>query len=75
MNHDVSVLASRLEENFNCVLSTTSSDVWYIDSGASAHITGVRDCFSDYQEEQMNFKITLGNKAKCTLVGRGTVVF
>ena len=23
----------------------------------------------------MNFQITLGNKAKCTLVGRGTIVF
>ena len=73
MDHDVSILASRLEEDFACVSST--SDVWYIDSGASAHMTGVRDCFSDYQEEQMNFKITMGNKAKCTPIGRGTVVF
>ena len=75
MDHDVFVLTSRLEEDFACVSSTMSSDVWYIDSGASAHMTGVRDCFSDYQEEQMNFKITMGNKAKCTPIGRGTVVF
>ena len=75
MDHDVSILASRLEEDFSCVSSTTSSDVWYIDSGASALMTGVWHCFSDYQEEQMNFKITMGNKAKCTPIGRGTVVF
>ena len=75
MEHDVSVLASILEEDFAFVSSTVSSDAWYINSGASAHMIGVRDCFSDYQEEQMNFKITMGNKAKCTPVGRGTVVF
>ena len=75
MDHDISVLASRLEEEFACVSRTASSDVWYIDSGASAHMTGVWDCFSDYQEEQTTFKITMGNKAKCTLVGRGTIVF
>ena len=75
MDHDVYVLASRLEEDFPCVSSTTSSDVWYIDIGAFAHMTGIRDYFSDYQEEQMNFKITMGNKAKFTPIGRGTVVF
>ena len=38
-------------------------------------MTGVQDYFSDYQEEQMNFKITMGNKTKCTPIGRGIVVF
>jgi len=38
-------------------------------------MTIIRECFSDYQEERMNFQITMGNKAKCTLVGRGTIVF
>ena len=38
-------------------------------------MTGVRECFSSYQEEQMNFQITMGNKAKCTLVGKGTIIF
>ena len=75
MDHDVSILASRLEEEFACVSSTASSDVWYIYSGASAHMTVVWECFSDYREEKMSFKITMGNKAKCTPIGRGTVVF
>ena len=69
------VLASRLEEDLACVSSTTPPSVWYIDSGASAHMTGVRECFSSYQEEQMNFQITMGNKAKCTPIGRGTITF
>ena len=74
-DHDVSVLASRLEEDFACVSNMASLGVWYIDSGASAHMTGVRECFSSYQEEQMNFQIMMGNKAKCTPIGRGTIIF
>ena len=68
MDHDVSVLASRLEEEFSYVSSFASPEIWYIDSRAFAHMTGVRECFSNYQEEQMNFKIIMGNKAKCTLL-------
>ena len=69
------MLASRLEEEVACLAGSASSEVWYIDSGASRHMTGIRECFSDYQEERMNFQITMGNKAKCTPVGRGTIVF
>ena len=73
--HDMTVVASRLEEDLTCVSSTGPPTVWYIDSGASAHMTRVRECFSSYQEEQMNFQITMGNKAKCNPVGRGTIIF
>lgn len=69
------MLASRLEEEVSCVTSSASSEVWYIDSGASWHMTGIWECFSDYQEERMNFQITMGAKAKCTPVERGTIVF
>ena len=48
MDHDVSILASRLEEEFACVSSTASSNVWYIHSGASAQMTEVREYFFDY---------------------------
>ena len=75
MDHDVSILASRLEEEFSCLSNSASLEIWYIESGASAHMMGARECFSNYQEEQMNFKITMGNKAKCTPIGRGTIVF
>ena len=75
MDHEIYVLASRLEEEFACVSSSASPVVWYIDSGAFFHMTGVQECFSSYREEQMNFKITMGNKEKCTPIGRGTVVF
>jgi len=32
-------LASKLEEEFACLSSSASVEDWYIDSGASAHIT------------------------------------
>ena len=53
--HDMKVLVSRLEEDLACVSSTTPPSVWYIDSGSFSYMTGVRECFSSYQEEQMNF--------------------
>ena len=34
-NLDFSMLASRLEEEVACVTRSASSEVWYIDSGAS----------------------------------------
>lgn len=74
-NFNFSMLASKLEEEVACVASSVSIGVWYIDSGASWHMTGIRECFSDYQEERKNFQITMGNKAKCTPVGKGTIVF
>lgn len=35
MDHDYSMLASRLEEEVAFLASSTSSEFWYIDSGAS----------------------------------------
>lgn len=69
------MLASSLEEEMACVTSSASSEVWYIDNGASWHMMGIQECFSDYRGEKMNFQIMMGNKAKCAPVGRGTIVF
>jgi len=48
MDHDYSMLASKLEEEVACLASSASSEGWYIDSGASWHMTGIRECFSNY---------------------------
>ena len=48
---DFSMLASRLEEEVACMTSVASSEVWYIDSGASWHMTRIRECFSEYRRE------------------------
>ena len=72
---DFSMLASRLEEEVACMTSAARSEVWYIDSGPSWNMTGIKECFSEYLEEKMKFYITMGNKAKCTPVRKGTIVF
>ena len=40
---DFSMLASRMEEEVAGMTSSASSEVWYIDSGASWHMTGIRE--------------------------------
>ena len=40
---DLSMLASRLEEEVACMTSSASSKVWYIDSGASWHMTRIKE--------------------------------
>lgn len=54
-NLDVSKFSSRLEEDFACLSSSASASVWYIDNGASTHMTGVREYLTSYQEEHMDF--------------------
>lgn len=38
-DQNISELASKLEEEFACLSSFASAEDWYIDSGASAHMT------------------------------------
>jgi hypothetical protein len=38
-------------------------------------MTGVREHFSSFREEEMTFDIEMGNKSKCTPVGQGTITF
>ena len=33
-----------------CMASTTGSNIWYIDNGASSHMTGQKRSFRDLQE-------------------------
>ena len=71
-------LSTRMEDGFAliaCMVSSTSQCVWYIDSGASFHMTGVREYFSSYKEEKTNIQISMGNLFKLNSVGKGTVQF
>lgn len=38
-------------------------------------MTVARAYFSSYRKEEMEFQIEMGNKSKCTPVGRGIVIF
>ena len=71
-------LSSRMEDEFAliaCMVSSTSQCVWYIDSGGSFHMTGVREYFSSYKEEDTNIQISMGNLSKLNPVGKGTIQF
>ena len=54
-----------------CMESTTGNNVWYVDSGASCHMTGQKRFFKDLQEGGLNIQIELGDDAH----GVGTVSF
>jgi hypothetical protein len=51
-----------------------SSD-WYIDSGASSHMSGVREHFTDLRDPEIRLEIVLGDDTVVRAVGRGTISF
>jgi hypothetical protein len=52
-----------------------SPHIWYIDSGASSHMTGVREHFSDLRGVEVRIDISLGDNRVVTVAGIGTVSF
>ena len=58
-----------------CMESTTGSSIWYIDSGASSHMTGQRRFFKDLQEGGTGIHIELGDDARYQVQGVGIVSF
>ena len=53
----------------------TTSSTWYIDSGASSHMTGDRDMFTDMSEIELELEVVLRDDIVVRAVGRGTVHF
>ena len=58
-----------------CMASTTGSSIWYIDSGASSHMTGQKRFFKDLQEGGTGIHVELGDDARYQAQGVGTVSF
>ena len=58
-----------------CMASTTGSNIWYIDSGASSHMTGQKRFFRDLQEGGTRIHIELGDDAWYQAQGVGIVSF
>jgi hypothetical protein len=52
-----------------------SPHIWFIDSGASSHMTGVKEHFSDLRGTEVRIDISLGDNRVVTVAGIGTVSF
>ena len=70
---------SKFDKEFSLIASLSScsgtSRVWYIDSGASTHMSGVRECFSELNERGVDVEVELGDDRIVRAVGRGAVSF
>ena len=58
-----------------CMAGTTRSGIWYIDSGASSHMTGQKRFFTDLQEGGTGIHVEQGDNARYRVQGVGTISF
>eukprot|EP00253_Pinus_taeda_P002439 PITA_02439 len=71
-------LASQFELDFSliaCLVSSVMGSVWFLDSGASFHMTGDRDLFSDLKEKDLGVHIEMGDDGRYSATGIGTISF
>eukprot|EP00253_Pinus_taeda_P026538 PITA_26538 len=71
-------LASQFELDFSltaCLVSSVMGSVWFLDSGASFHMTGDRDLFSDLDEKYLGVHIEMGDDGRYSATGIGTIFF
>ena len=55
--------------------SASTSDTWYIDSGALSQMTGAREMFSKLSQADTNVEVVLGDDSVVNAVGHGTITF
>jgi hypothetical protein len=55
------------------LLNDDSTNVWYINSGATDHFTGSKGSFITYKEIDP-FPITLGDESTVLIRGKGTII-
>ena len=71
-------LASQFELDFTlfaCMVSSMMGSGWFLDSGASFHMTGDKSLFSTLEEKDLQILIGMGNDEKYSVSGVGTVIF
>lgn len=56
-----------------CSLSQKNKNDWYLDSGASNHMTSQRNWFASYEEFHEPISINLGNAVQITALGKGKI--
>ncbi|XP_059068968.1 uncharacterized protein LOC131859351 [Cryptomeria japonica] len=74
----VEEFATQFDNEFSliaCLSSSFANSVWYIDSGASCHMMGVKEYFTKLEEKKLDFYNKLGDNAKYHATGVGIVKF
>ena len=77
---EVEEFASQFDREFSYMASTStslapSSRIWYVDSGASRHMTGNKAQFTQFSDRSINLEIELGDESIVRAVGIGTISF
>ena len=71
-------LASQFELDFlliACLVSSVMGSMWFLDSGASFHMTRDKDLFSDLDEKDLGVHIEMGDDGRYSATGIGTISF
>ena len=71
-------LASQFELDFfliACLVSSAMGLVWYLDSGASFHMTGDKELFGDLEEKDLQMHIEMGDDGRYSATDIGTITF
>eukprot|EP00253_Pinus_taeda_P035525 PITA_35525 len=75
---DGDALASQFEMDLSlisCMVSSSMGCVWYLDSGASFHMSSDKNIFNTLEEKDLQIWIEMGNDGKFRVSGEGMVVF
>ena len=57
------------------MVSSALGSGWYLDSGASFHMTGEKKLFSDLEEKELQMHIELGDDGQYSVIDIGTITF
>ena len=71
-------LVSQFELDFSliaCMDSSASGSMWYLDSGASFHMMGDKESFTNLEEKYLRMHIEMGDDGKYSATGIGTITF
>jgi len=71
-------LASQFKLEFSliaCMVSSMMGSVWYLYNGASLHMTGYKDLFSDSEDKDLYMHIENDDDENYSVIGLGTINF
>ena len=57
------------------MVSSMMGSFWYLDSGASFHMTSDKELFSELEEKYLKMHFKMGDDGKYNVTGVGTITF